>query len=213
VNRSPILCTLCLLFASAALLSACGDDAGDPGPSIDGIYKVDSHTLNETSCDAPGPAATQPYAFLLVGQQTISFGGAGGAFMQADNCADLAACRERKSQNTSGNINLGGFIFDKGNNTAGWTGSVTSFSQGGATSNCEGSVKELSLTPITATAEASSNAPTRLRLEIREWPVTLPPGPEDPDQIGPNCDDTNIVAEAKKNPCGSLEVIEATFAE
>jgi hypothetical protein len=202
------------LLCAAALLTACGDDDGERGPTLAGIYQVTSHTLNTESCDAPGPPAPEPYAMLLADLQTFSFGPASGTTMRVFDCADLAACRALKAEQDPNNIFgfFSGFTFDRGNGASGWLGSVKATSQGGRTSDCQVTYREHTFAAVPPAEGDPADAPTRVRVEVRTWSTTLPPGP-DTGEPGPNCDDRDIPTRAKQSPCERLELIDATFIE
>lgn len=215
MNHAQTLRVTCILAASlcaALLMQGCAEDS-ESGPTLAGIYKVDSHTINETSCEAPGPNAPQPRVMLYADIQTVIVGSFNGSFMLVQDCADLAACRTLKSGKDSSSISFSGDIFDKGNGSAGWMGSESLITQSGATNPCAATLSERTFAAIPKAADAAADAPARVRIEVRTWSTSLPPGPEDPNEIGPNCPDANLAAEAKKNPCERFEVIEATLVE
>jgi hypothetical protein len=83
-------------FALSLLaLSACtSDDFGDRASEVEGIYRVDSHLLNEAACSPGGTAFTDDDAFAFAKRASVL----GHDFLQIYSCASLADCRAKAAQ-------------------------------------------------------------------------------------------------------------------
>ncbi len=84
------------LFAFSFLaLSACADGAFvDRASQVEGIYRVDSHLLNETSCSPGGAAVHDAHTFAFAKRGNVL----GNEFLQVWSCASLADCRQKAAQ-------------------------------------------------------------------------------------------------------------------
>ncbi|MEZ4366028.1 MAG: hypothetical protein R2939_07045 [Kofleriaceae bacterium] len=153
----------------------------------EGIYDVATWTENPTGCDAEGPsvaAAHAPHVFL----RADSF--FGQDFINVVECSDLGDCRTRAAETDT--LELGGNIFDEGNDDDGWRGRIVSaFGSGGT---CGGTVDDGTLT-TTATG---------FRIEHQRRDVTFEAS---------DCTTEAAEAAAAAAPCSSLEVITTTLVE
>jgi hypothetical protein len=174
------------IIIGSVVLAGCGDDF----TKLSGIYTINTWTQNDTACDAEGPsvASTREPMFYIRKEDFL-----GLEFLNVSLCDDLAMCEaDAADENT---INLGGWSFEEGNDTAGWTDqSAFAFDSNGT---CTGSVRDTIMTSVDR----------MVRIESRERDVApFPP-------VGGDCPDEDAVAAAEGQPCTSLEVTTATFMQ
>lgn len=77
----------CLILAAG--LTGCGGD-GDDGGEFVGTYEVTKHTLNDTSCDAEGPAVTDGDAFFKLVMGDIM----GFPILEYYSCTSATECED-----------------------------------------------------------------------------------------------------------------------
>jgi len=81
-----------LAFALLAL-TACVDDNPELGPEADrveGIYRVDAHVMNQTSCATGGESVGDTHKFAFAKRVHLQ----GVTWLQIYSCASLEACRD-----------------------------------------------------------------------------------------------------------------------
>lgn len=171
----------------ALFLFACDDG----GTAAEGIYQITSWTENVGSCDAEGAsiAADNSDEFLYVVNSEFF----GQEFVSAATCLDLENCRTEIADDT---INLGGFAFENGDDSKGWSSSGYFLS--GSSGNCGGEVYEdrLLIVDDTVTVERRAKAVDGI--------------PDDSDGF---CDSDAAERMAKSLPCTRLEVMKASLQE
>jgi len=170
----------------AVFLFACDDG----GTAASGIYQIASWTENVDGCDAEGAsiAADNSDDFLYVKNSEFF----GQEFVSVATCLDLDTCRTDAADDT---INLGGFAFEKGSDSDGWTSSGYFIS---GSDTCSGEVFEdrLLIADDGVTIERRAKAVDGI--------------PTDSDGF---CDGDAAETMAKSLPCSRLEVIQAALQE
>jgi len=174
------------MWMAALALAGCGGDGGIT--DLEGIYTIASWTVNSQGCDAEGPsvaATRQPFAYIK-GETFL-----GAEFVNVVTCDSVAVCEDKARDGDT--IHLGGFTFDRGSDSAGWTErSAFGFMRDIA---CEGQLFDGTLT---------SPAAGQIRIEERtSQPATYPP------DMG-ECTDEGAEAAAANQPCAELEVVTLT---
>lgn len=179
---------LFVLAICVATAAGCGDDKLS---ELDGMYELDSWTDNPDSCDAEGPAALEEgntSHFFVRNDEFF-----GQEFLAAVTCSDLQECRDMAAETDT--LFLGGFLFDEGSDSSGWTGK-SGFLGG---ENCDGEVQVATLTGEPGTA---------VTIERRSYVVT----DVALDSEG-ECDFDDAYAQAESQPCATLEVVRGTYLE
>ena len=170
----------------ALFLFACDDG----GTAAEGIYEIASWTENVDSCDSEGAsiAADEFDEFLYVTNSEFF----GQEFVSVATCLDLETCRMDVADDS---INLSGFAFEDGSDSAGWSGSGYFIS---GSDTCSGEVFEdrLLVTDEGVTIERRSKDVEGI--------------PKDSDGF---CDGDAAKKMAKSLPCTRLEVIGALLEE
>ncbi|CAN5922861.1 hypothetical protein BH11MYX3_BH11MYX3_39310 [soil metagenome] len=125
--RMKILSSLAFsLFA----LSACATDGGftDRASQVEGIYRVDSHLLNEASCSPGGAKVNDTDAFAFAKRSEVF----GHELLQIYSCKSLADCRQKAAQKQlSGAIDFGFTLSDVDGEALTGTQATTGFTSGG----------------------------------------------------------------------------------
>jgi hypothetical protein len=176
------------LFALSVLaLAACG---GGLSTDLEGVYMTATWTENATACDVEGPSKLAGQTDKALFVEVAEF--LGVEFVNAVQCTDIADCQSKAAEDT---IFLGGFAFEGGSDSAGWTG-ATVFASGDQTT-CTGSVVDYVMT----------DAGGGLRIESRERDSK-------PFAVASDgfCDTDDARVAAEGQPCVRFEVITATFA-
>ncbi len=174
-------------------VSACtGDPFGDQAASVEGIYRVDSHTRNETGC-SPGGAAVEDAQTLAVAKRGDVFG---IETLQILSCADVADCRVKASPAFEGPISFSFMLTGVDGDALTGFEATSGFTTAGST--CE--MPELSNLTLVMDGDA-------LQLEKRT-------------QIGADymsangaCTTDQGRASAEAAPCSELETLTATRLE
>jgi hypothetical protein len=172
------------------LVAACG---GDGGSAFQGIYDVDTWTINDGTCDAEGPSVLETETQTMFYLKNESF--LGIEFLNLKFCDDQNDCETLAGDPET--IHLGRYGFDQGGDGGGWTSEWYSGFENDMTGLCEGSYFVVKLT-----GEAGAS----VRVEARETPAGgFPPGEDG------FCDDEPGKAAAEGQPCTGFEVITASF--
>ncbi len=153
---------------------------------LEGIYTVTTWTDNLASCEVEGPSvASIQNPFFFIKSENIF----GSKFVNVAGCETQAECEAKATD--ADTIHLGGFAFESGSDSAGWTSRSTfAFESNGM---CEGSATDQKMT---STAGA-------IRIESRSTDIAPYAG---------DCDDDAKIEEAAAGqPCVSLEVMTASF--
>lgn len=180
------------MVATVCWLAGChGGSSVDFSP-FEGLYRLDSYTLNANGCDAEGPAVSGADPMLVV----FSFFAANvGSFAEADSCADAAACRQRAAHPVPSVAAAGCFgahftaVTADGQGLAG-----TSFSQ-----DLDGTIAQV----INHALRKSANG-IHIASRIYELPCQTRDG---------KCDQSATVAVTATAPCHELRAVTATFLE
>lgn len=85
--RKTIALLFCMILATG--LTACGGGDDDGGDFV-GTYEVTKHTLNDTSCDAEGPAVTDGDAFFKLEMGDIM----GFPILEYYSCTSATECED-----------------------------------------------------------------------------------------------------------------------
>jgi len=162
----------------------------DSGLSTDleGTYTIATWTENTTGCAAEGASILAQQSDTALYIEPDSF--FGQDFINAVRCTDVADCMTKQADTT---IFLGGWTFDAGSDSEGWTGGSVFAGVNGTM--CEGEYTEHRLT---GTAGA-------IKIESRTQMTA--PFPQDKDGF---CDTDAAKAAAAGMPCIKLEVVTAT---
>tara|TARA_R110002096_G_scaffold239101_1_gene430751 strand:+ start:121293 stop:121838 length:546 start_codon:yes stop_codon:yes gene_type:complete len=174
-----------LLSIFAVFLFAC--DGGGTGAA--GIYEIASWTENPDSCDSEGASVAENNSDTFLYVENAEF--FGQEFVNVGMCPDLEACRSEASDDT---INLGGFAFEDGSDSKGW--SSTGYFIGGDTCSGETYADTLLITDEGVTIERRA--------------TDVDGVPKDSDGF---CDGDAAVEMAKSLPCSRLEVLKAELQE
>jgi hypothetical protein len=167
-------------------LAACG--GSDSLTSLEGVYTIQTHTQNPTSCAAEG-TSTLPGSDPVLYIKSENF--LGSKFVNVVTCNDVTECQTKARDDMT--LNIGGFAFDKGSDSAGWTShNAFGFLVQGM---CQGDVNDSTLT----------NAGGSIRIEARQIEA-VPFAP-----TGMDCSDAATEAAAAGQPCTQLEVLTAMF--
>lgn len=171
------------LLSSLLGLAACGSDSLT---GLQGVYTVTTWTQNSQGCEAEGSSVKDFHEpFLYVKSEKFI----GTKFVNVVSCQDVAECHMMADD--SDTLHLGGFSFEKGSDSGGWTThSAFGF---GEPDMCDGFVSDTTMT----------SAADTIRVEQRTVDVTY----------GGQCTDEAAEAAAAGQPCGELEVMTATFTE
>jgi hypothetical protein len=176
-------------IAAALLLApACG---GGETTALEGIYEVQSWTLNEAGCEAEGASvlADQNETFFYL--KTESF--FGQEFVNLVFCASAEECSSLASDDST--INLG-FGFEEGSDSSGWRGQGYTL---GGSDTCSGEVRNNELTEV-------EEGSLRFRVE-RSFVEDVPLDGEG------FCDEDAAIRQAESKGCESLEVVGASFVQ
>lgn len=174
-----------LALTLALPLLGCAEDL----TALEGVYTIESWTENETGCDAPGPSILETKAEKAIYLKAVNFLGA--EFINVVKCPDLETCRNEAADDV---IDLGGITFEKGSDSAGWSGLSDTLD-----GSCTGDVFENLL--------LSADDGT-LRVEQRGTAVEN--APRDSDDF---CDRDAAAELAAPLPCGRLEIFTAVQVE
>ena len=180
--------TLCVLSLFLAL--ACGDDQS----KLVGVYVLDTWTENPDSCASEGASilADQGQTHLVVKQ----FDFFGLDILSASSCESLAECEEQLSSDA---LDLGGFNFEKGSDSKGWTGATVIAGGDPNGGDCSGQVRDFLMTATEAEA-------VEIQTEVR----SVSGFPRDSDGF---CDTDSAQEAAEDVPCEALEVLTASPVE
>jgi hypothetical protein len=178
--------TLTLSIALAA--AACGGASTD----LEGVWTLDAWNANPASCADPGPDDLANHdAFLYVKLENLF----GQDFLAVNECLDLGTCT---TEATDEDVDIfSTFVFDKGSDSKGWTGTVSYSFGPDANNNCSGGASTATLT-----VDAGGTG-----IAIRDEDVDVPSFPP----RGGMCEPEDAAAAAETLPCTSLEVVHATF--
>jgi hypothetical protein len=175
--RAPILCLL---------LAACGGDG--ELTELEGVYAVESWTVNPTACDVPGADNAFGEDFLFVKNDNFL-----QDFVNVVPCGSLDSCLEDARDDET--VHLGGFDFIEGSDAAGWT-STSVFAFGDGNGDCQATRR---ITTMVAAGDAG------IEIERRSSHATYA-------QTGDECPDEEAEEQTLDLPCDELELIAATFA-
>jgi hypothetical protein len=174
-------------WAVALAVGACGGD--DDGSEHEGIYEVDTWTLNDTACGAEGPSvlATQSQTTFYLKLENFL----GAKFLNMNFCDDTAECEMLAAD--EGTIHLGMYGFE-GSDGGGW---ASEWFSGFPDMNevCQGEYVEAAL----------AGTDQGIRVDVRSTAA----GGFAPDADG-FCDDEAGKQAAEGQPCTQLEVIAAS---
>ena len=180
-------------LAVALPLTGCGGDTDGPLSNLYGIYEVTTWNENEAACDSDGTSVLDEKIekFLVVKEQEFIV-----RFVAAEGCETLEACREVVAEDA---INLfGGYIFERGSDSDGWTGSSASASSSGG-ETCTGIFNQYILTsPESGVVEL-----------VKQTHEVTEVGRDSEDF----CDTDEVTSRGPSEPCQSREVIRARFVE
>ena len=190
-----------MVALAALLIAGCESSKSVDFSPFQGIYQIDSHTLNSSACDVEGtPVAGSQPLLVLFPYFVVSL----GSFATANPCADATACRDRAANPAATAIvvadiaaQFAPLFFQV--TADGLTGSVIETCCTGASgqTNCgEAGGEEDKLVKDGST----------IRIEIREWDWTGTVA-----QAG-MCQATKA-ARALAGTCSNLRVVNATFQE
>jgi hypothetical protein len=170
----------------ALFLFACGDS----GTAAEGIYQIASWTENVDSCDSEGASIAEDNSNTFLYVENAEF--FGQEFINVATCPDLETCRSEAEDDT---INLGGFAFESGSDSDGWTSSGYFLS---GQDTCGGEVFEdrLLVTDDGVTIERRAKIVEGIPLDSDGF-----------------CDGDAAEAMAKSLPCARLEVLQGTLQE
>jgi hypothetical protein len=172
-------------------MSACADDPfDDKAASVEGIYRVDSHTRNETSCSPGGDAVEDTQTFAFAKRHDVL----GVKMLDFMSCSDVVDCRAKSEKASFGDPISFGFALTAIDGDA-----LTGVELGAGLGNADGTCKMPELTNLKL---VMTN--TTLQLESRT-------------QIGADymsangtCSTAQARASAEAAPCSELETISAT---
>lgn len=175
-------------FTLALSLAACGGASTD----LEGIWAIDAWNGNPTSCADPGAdelANHDPYLFVMLDSLF------GHSYLGVGECPDPATCATAGDEQSE---LFSSYFLDQGNDSKGWTGTISFSSGPDADNSCSGGVFRATLT-----VDAGGAAIT-----IRDETIDVPSfPPRDGD-----CDPDDAAAAAESLPCTSLETVHATFS-
>lgn len=186
---------LSLLALPLVVISACASDGGfvDQAAEVEGIYRVDSHLLNDAACTRGGVPVTDMHGFAFAKRGSVL----GTDFLELYSCASLDDCRAKAALKQFEGATAFAFTLT-GTDDKGLTGfeSTTGFSNGSGT--C--SMPELSSISLVLDGAA-------LRLEKST-------------RIGADyaahdgvCTTDKGRAAAESAPCSEMETLDATLVE
>jgi len=194
-NLNKLFCSS--LVAITGGLAACSKDEKNNNldTQLNGIYEITSFTENDTSCDAEGVSVLEQKTerFLLVYKSTFF----GIDFINASSCLDQAECEQQLLDVSNENFFSFsfGYSFYEGNDSAGFIGeTVSAFSSGFETTECEGSVASQSLKKLGESGIEIRSENTQSNVFLKREGV---------------CDTDDAKAAAAGNSCSKLEVINA----
>lgn len=180
------------LFAALALsLAACGGGSG-VDTSAEGIYTVSAWNGTENGCEGAGTPLDPPSSTARLYIESVSVFGT--SFLNVVPCDDEAECQEGAESSTV-NLSFIGWTFDKGSDSAGWTGSGGD-SVSGDDTTCLGNSNAATMT-INGSSVHIENRRTKV-----EWPK--PSG---------GCTLDDLPMHAATAACTSKVVVDATFAK
>jgi hypothetical protein len=177
----------------AGFCAACGTKSSTDFSDFHGIYRIDSYTWNQASCDAEGDAVSgaRPYMVIF----TVRFPGL-DPDAEADSCSDPATCQDRAVNQPVMAMGSKDFTADFQQISA----DHTSLLGHSIMTDFDGSM-----------AAVADNLLVRIgsgiRLEMRsreELPCVKSAG---------KCDPTATIAAAAAVPCTELRVVTATFEQ
>jgi hypothetical protein len=183
-------------FAFSLLaVSACASDGEfiDQASQVEGIYRVDSHLLNDSACSPGGTAVQDNHSFAFAKRGNVL----GTEMLQVYSCASLADCRQKAARKPfEGNIDFGFTLSDISGDTLTGFEVTTGYSDGSGTcSKPELSDIELSF------------AGSALRIE-----KATQVGHDYPAQNGACTTDKGRAA-SEDAPCAKMETLTATRLE
>jgi hypothetical protein len=164
------------------LLAACGGGHSSL-TALEGVYTINTWTQNSASCDAEGASILGSDTFLYIKTESLL----GTRFVNVNPCPSVGECTTEANDKTT--INLGNWGFDKGSDSAGWTSdSSFGFDNNG---NCD----------ATRDASTMTDLGGAIKIEQRSFDATYPGA----------CNDAMNASATASAPCGSLQVLMATF--
>ncbi len=175
-------------------LSGCGDDGegggGPLGSDFRGVYELTEWVVNDSSCEEPTTSMLENNSkFMLVQGCSITLFGV-QTYLHAAECSDADACEEQRCMKDE--LLLGGFSFEGGSDSAGWTGRSTSAFSSGSEGECMGIVTTFTL--------SGGEDDEQLQLTLEERSVSG--FPRDADDF---CDLEIAEKLAEDAPCSRIE--------
>jgi len=189
--RPIVLAALAAFAAQVGCASDPPSGAAQAASGLAGIYKIDSHTQNAAGCDKEGGAGPNIGTHLVIKSQSLL----GKTVLTAAPCADIAACQTKQKDST---VDLSGWPFESGSDSAGWTGVSTSAS--GSGSSCSGTYVATKL-----------SVPAAGKIAIDERTAEITSGIL-LDKDG-SCSLDDVKTKGKTAPCTKLTVVKATFVQ
>jgi hypothetical protein len=180
---------------SALAVSACATDGEfvDRASQVEGIYRVDSHLLNDSACSPGGTPYQDSHAFAFAKRGSVF----GTEMLQVYSCASLADCRQKAALRPfEGNIDFGFTLSDISGDTLTGFEVTTGYTDGSGTCT----KPELSDIELTLSSGA-------MRIE-----KATQIGHSYPAQNGACTTDKGRAA-SEDAPCSQMETLTATFVE
>jgi hypothetical protein len=121
-----------LVVVPILAVSACTDDPFEQkAATVEGIYRVDSHTRNETGCSPGGAAVEDTETFAFAKRYELL----GIKVLDVISCSDIDDCRTRSEDGASGPLSFGFALTAVDGDTLTSVEVGSGFSTGGST--CE----------------------------------------------------------------------------
>jgi hypothetical protein len=178
---------LASLGLALALLGCGGSD--DAITDLEGVYTIDTHTLNLAGCDAEGDSVlAQRSPNLFIKSENFL----GEKFVNVNECESVAECSADASDDST--LHIGQWGFQDGSDAAGWVSTSAFASKVG--DECQATRFESKLVD-----EGGS-----VRIEERTSHATFAPGGGSDE-----CPDDAALTASATAPCEQLEVVTATF--
>jgi hypothetical protein len=180
--------------------AACTDASSDEAElrHVEGIYQVNSHTMNEQACSPDGATPVADTEHFVVATVQDVFG---TPVLQLASCASVAACRDLAARMATDFVS-----FEYGFTLSRADGELALLGDGATTGFRDGNVCRLGDISTTKLIR-SADVPTTLHIEKS---ITIADDYAAKDDV---CD-TNAAREAARgNACSQLETLTATFVE
>ncbi|MBA3461811.1 MAG: hypothetical protein H0T46_17755 [Deltaproteobacteria bacterium] len=182
-------------FAFSALAaSACASDGVfiERAAQVEGIYRVDSHLLNDKACSPGGTGLQDMHAFAFAKRSNVL----GTDMLQVYSCASLADCRQKAALTPfEGTIDFGFTLSDISGETLTGFEVTTGYAEGSTCTKPELSDIELTLTGGKMKIEKATQI-----------------GHSYPSDNGACTTDKGRAA-SEDAPCAQMETLTATFVE